>query len=124
MEIWELVRLLLAHASGTHESFAPGKVSRRYFQHMSTSGGGLNQTFEELDEIVENLVVQLNEAELIVDVDISQGRLAILAAKQRTELGERLFTLLSQAGGVRKLEEMDLEVDKASIEAVLTEVGL
>ncbi|HFF2163822.1 TPA: hypothetical protein ACKRQF_000592 [Pseudomonas aeruginosa] len=124
MEIWELVRLLLAHASGAHESFAPGKVSSRYFQHMSKSGGGLNQTFEELDEIVENLVVQLNEAELIVDADISQGRLAILAAKQRTELGERLFTLLSQAGGVRKLEEMDLEVDKASIEAVLTEVGL
>lgn len=124
MEIWELVRRLLAHASGADESFTPGVVSTQYYISMTKSGRVLNQSFVQLDDIVESLAGQLTEAGLIIDAGIPQGRAAILGAKQRTVLGERLLTLLSQAGGVRKLEEMGLQVDKASIEAVLTEAGL
>ncbi|MGY4816335.1 hypothetical protein ACVNP3_10390 [Pseudomonas chlororaphis subsp. piscium] len=65
MEMWELVRRLLAEANGGGQSFTPGLIGDRYRRDLIAAKPEVGLTYKEVLEFADCLSEQMQEEGLI-----------------------------------------------------------
>ncbi|WP_135499959.1 hypothetical protein [Pseudomonas citronellolis] len=123
MELWELIKRLLAAANGGGQTFSPGIIAGQYERELLAAQAKLNQTHAELIEISELLGEQLQASGLIRPAGVRRGGAAILGAMERTDFGEELYQTLRGRNVVQFFEGMQAEVDAGEIRRLLHQLS-
>lgn len=123
MEVWELIRRLLAGATGGNQSHMPGLIGTTYYWDLKRSGSELNQSFNEISDAAELFAEEMQEADLIRPAGVRGGAIAILGAMERTAFGEELYQALCRREVLAKFEHGDVPIDIKSIQEALLQVA-
>ncbi|MBD8235645.1 hypothetical protein SOM46_09270 [Pseudomonas fluorescens] len=119
MEVWELIRRLLAGATGGNQSHMPGLIGTTYYWDLKRTGCELNQGFIEISDAAELFAEKMQDAELIRPAGVRGGGIAILGAMERTPFGEELYKALGRREVLASFERVDVPIDVKSIQAAL-----
>lgn len=123
MEVWELIRRLLAGATGGNQSHMPGLIGTTYYWDLKRSGCELNQGFNEISDAAELFTEKMQEADLIRPAGVRGGGIAILGAMERTPFGEEIYQALSRREVLAIFERDDVQIDIKSIQEALLQVA-
>ncbi|MGN7742448.1 hypothetical protein ACTJKT_21010 [Pseudomonas sp. 22526] len=123
MEMWELVRRLLAEANGGGQSFTPDLIGDRYRRDLIAAKQEVGLTCEEVLEFADCLSEQMQEEGLIRPAGVRGNGPAIPGAMERTELGEELYDALRGHNIVSFFESMNADVDAPSIRRLLYQLN-
>ena len=123
MEVWELIKRLLAGATGGNQSFMPGLIGGLYYRDLLNAGRQVNQSFVDVSDVAELFGDQMLEAGLIRPAGVRGGGIAILEAMERTEFGEELYRALGRRDVVTLFEGGDVQVDAEAIRKFLLQVN-
>lgn len=123
MEVWELVRRLLAGATGGNQSHHPVIIGTTYYRDLKGAGREFSQSFNEISEAAELFAEKMQEAELIRPAGVLDGRMAILGAMERTSFGEELYQALGRREVIAIFERGDVQIDIKSIQEALLQAA-
>lgn len=123
MEMWELVRRLIAGANGGGQSFSPSLIANLYHSDLVAARQEIGLTYQEVLDLADCLSEQMQEEGLIRPAGVRGGGMAILGAMERTELGEELYETLGGRGIVSFFEGMLAEVDAGEIRRLLHQLN-
>ena len=119
MEVWELIRRLLAGATGGNQSHMAALIGTTYYWDLKRSGRELNQGFNEISDAAELFAEKMQEADLIRPAGVRGGGIAILGAMERTPFGEELYLALGRREVFASFELGDVPIDIKSIQDAL-----
>lgn len=123
MEMWELVRRLIAGANGGCQSFTPSLIGDLYHRDLVVAKQEIGPTYQEVLDFADCLSEQMQEEGLIRPAGVRGRGPAILGAMERTELGEELYDALRGHNVVSFFEGMHAEVDAAEIRRLLHQLN-
>lgn len=123
MEMWELVKRLLAGANGANSTYLPEMIARRYKTELEKSGQKLEFSDEVLNEAAEDLVNQLKEQGLLQDAGQVRPGLGNVAAMERTDFGDELLQTLSVKQYLEFFENMQAQVDAGYIRQLIYQLN-
>ena len=123
MEVWELVRRLLAGATGGNQSHHPVIIGTTYYRDLKGAGREFSQSFNEISDAAELFVEKMQEADLIRPASVRGGGIAILGAMERTTFGEEIYQALSRREVLVIFERDDVQIDIKSIQEALLQVA-
>ncbi|WPO49549.1 hypothetical protein [Pseudomonas sp. S1Bt23] len=123
MEMWELVRRLLAGANGGGQSFTPGLIGDLYRRDLIAAKQDAGLTYQEVLEFADCLSEQMQKEGLIRPAGVRGKGPAILGAMERTELGEELYDAIRGHNVVMFFEGMNADVEAPTIRRLLYQLN-
>ncbi|HEX8595395.1 MAG TPA: hypothetical protein VF682_19300 [Pseudomonas sp.] len=119
MEMWGLVKRLLAGAAGGGQTFMPRLIGITYYSDLRRAGTEANQPFPDISDAAELLSEQLQESGFLRPAASLGGGASIIGAMERTESGEELYEALGRSGVVSFFEGMHAEIDAGEVKRLL-----
>ena len=119
MEAWELIRRLLAGATGPGRTFTVSIISGDYHRDLVNQGIEVGISKQELLEVAEEFAESMLNIGLIRISGVRQGGPAILGSKERTEFGDELYQRLCGRDVISVFEGMHVDLDAGDIRRVL-----
>jgi hypothetical protein len=116
MEVWELIRRLLASANGGRQAFEPDWIGGLYHRHLLAERRQVYRAHREFLELAQEISVDMQQVGLI--------RPVFGAAMARTYLGEELLLALNRHNMVGAFESMQVELNAGEIRRVLRQLQL
>lgn len=123
MEAWELIRRLLAGATGPGQTYAISIIGGDYHRYLASQGIDAGISRQDLLEVAEEFAEDMERIGLIRISGVRRGGPAILGAKERTEFGDELLDALSRSNVVAAFEGMDVALDAGEIRRVLHQLA-
>lgn len=123
MEVWELIRRLLAGATGGNQTHMPGLIGTTYYWDLKRSGCEFNQGFNEISDVAESFAEKMQEAGLIRPAGVRGDGIAILGAMERTPFGEELYLALGRRDVFAIFERDDVSIDEKFIREALLQAN-
>ena len=123
MEKWELIKRLLAGATGCSQTFMARLIAGSYVRDLASVDPDIESTRSEVLDFAEELADQLQEVGLIRPVVARTGNAAILGAMERTEFGDELYQALSGVNGVMLFESMQADLEAGAIRRILHQLN-
>jgi hypothetical protein len=122
MEMWELVKSLLAHANGA-QSFSPRLVAFDLARKLQAAGHEKITDKVALATYADEIGAKMQAAGLIEGAPSPRAGLAILDVMHLTELGQDLYDWLPQRGIVEFFQSMGVELEKGAIQRALHQLN-
>ena len=118
MEMWELVKRILASAN-EGQSFTPSLAGSAYRRHLESLGEGDLPSTEDVRHWAEQLAEQMEFVGLIEKASNPNRGACILGAVRRTEFGDELYDVLQGSNVVLLFESMQATIDAGEIRRIL-----
>jgi len=118
MEMWELVKRILASAN-EGQSFAPSLVGSAYRRHLESLGESDLPSTEDVRPWAEQLAEQMEFVGLIEKASNPNRGVGSLGAVRRTEFGDELYDVLQGSNVVLLFESMQATIDAGEIRRIL-----
>lgn len=123
MEMWELIKRLLAEASGGNRTFAARPIATQYLRELAEINSGELPTRLQMQTFADEIAQKMQEIGLIRLAGIRGGGAAILGAMERTEPGEELYQALRGHNVVMLFESMQAELEVGEIHRILHQLN-
>lgn len=117
MEVWELVRRLLASANG-RQSFSPVLVIQQYKRDVESRGAEFGIETGDLEPVAEEVAELMKSAGLLTTAP-QAGRIKMLGAVVTTEFGDQLSSWLEGDNVVMLFESMFTDIERGAIQRLL-----
>jgi hypothetical protein len=115
MELWELIRRLLASANGRGQMFEPDLISGLYYRQLCAEGRQVDQTYPEVLELSELLTADMQDIGLLTPIT---GK-----SVSRTAFGDELLDALSGRNMASAFEGMHVALDASDIRRALHQLN-
>ena len=117
MEVWELVRRLLASANG-RQSVSPVLVIQQYKRDVESHGAEFGIKADDLEPVAEEVAELMKSAGLLTTAP-QAGRVKMLGAVVTTEFGDQLSSWLEGDNVVMLFESMFTDIERGAIQRLL-----